>query len=105
MTGFMTREEAEHYAALPTDARLIYGLDRQRQYLARHWLVPQPCPNCLKPLALVDAIHVDDPETNDRFDCVHCGAKLRHIVPLVAIAGVIWTWDLEPNQIPVKSAS
>lgn len=90
--GFYTREEAEAYLA--GSEQLIGPILRQRQYLAQHWLVPIPCPNCTKPMPLVDAEHVD----GDVFRCAHCQARIRHIVPLFAY-GAIWDWSLEPHQI------
>lgn len=104
MSDWMTREEAQTYAdeTVTRVAGVSGALLKQKRYLAKNYLTPVPCPNCLAPLALVDAVHVEDPDTNDRFDCPHCGAKLLHTVPLVHLAGPIWSWSLLPHQIPVR---
>lgn len=92
---YPSREVAEAYANAPSPSRLYASIDRQRISLAKEWLVPIRCPNCLSPMAVVDAIHVD----GDDFVCSVCEAKLRFVVPVVAAGPAYWMWDLAPFQI------
>lgn len=93
--GFPDRAAAEAYAKAPEPARLHTSLDKQRIKLAREWLFPHPCPNCLEPMAIVDALHVE----GDNFVCSRCEAKLLFTVPLVQVGPVYWEWRLAPGQI------
>lgn len=89
------RATAEAWANAPSPSRLFDPVDQQRIMLAREWLIPIRCPNCLSPMAVVDAIHVE----GDDFVCGFCEAKLQFIVPAVATGPAYWTWSLAPFQI------
>lgn len=93
--GFYTREQAEAYLDGSHNERLIGGILKQRQHLAKLWLHPNPCPNCGEPLPLVDAEHVE----GDKFKCVHCPAVVYHTVPLFQAGTIGWVWVLAPGQI------
>jgi hypothetical protein len=89
------RATAEAWANAPQPSRLFASVDQQRIKLAQQWLFPHKCPNCLQPMAVVDAIHVK----GDDFVCGVCEAKLIFVVPLVQVGPVHWEWRIAPGQI------
>jgi hypothetical protein len=87
------RATAEAYAK--ANPKLYPPVDGQRIKLSREWLFQHECPNCLEPMAVVDAIHI----SGDDFKCSACGAKLLYTVPLIQVAPVHWEWRIAPHQI------
>jgi hypothetical protein len=92
----MDREEAERLAGTPTG--LLSPIEQQQKYLAQIHLIPIQCPNCEEGLPQIDAIHL----TGDHYECPHCTAKIRYVVPFVALGTSPWMWVLEPHQIGGK---
>lgn len=92
--GYPSRATAEAWAR---ESKALYRgrLESQYIHLSQQFLYPHHCPNCLTPMAVVDATHIE----GDDFICSQCEAKLRYVVPLVQVGPVSWEWALAPHQI------
>lgn len=83
-------------------ARLLSGIDRQRQLILQMHSVPMPCPSCGTKQNVFEAlrIDIDDYDTSKSgekiVECIGCDRQLRYVVPFVSMGGPGWHWSLVP---------
>lgn len=84
---------------LNTPDSLLHGLDRQRKFLLRVALTPQPCPVCGAACNLIEALGVtlddytfDGGDRSYRCASASCGVALEQVVPLMVTGPGHWHW-------------
>lgn len=95
-------------------ARLLGGIERQRQFILKKLVCQMPCPNCgtrqswFEAAGLaIDALDLErEPPTPIKTHCTLCKRELKKLLPAF-IAGPEpgWYWFLVPIRVPVDSGA
>lgn len=89
---------------------LLSAIDRQRRFVLLSLLTACACPNCgaasdyfTATGTEVDSLDLLSGAADARGTCSGCGRGLVRVVPLVALGGPGWRWELVPD--PVAAAA